>query len=146
MLVKLTPVVNFINKQLLFQYSFEKKITELICNKKKLRKTHLFEKGSSKMLMKLTNVVSFIRNLQVAFAVILFCQKIPSQVVIREKERAFKTLVKLTLGFSASQIKVSIVFFHSKKLCCNPSNNKSKVKSKQKIQDMINQGVLFSLS
>jgi len=55
---------------------------------------NILEKAARKMLVKLTPVVNFINILQAAFALIFFCQKLPSQTIIREK--LLVMLVKLT--------------------------------------------------
>jgi len=55
---------------------FAKNLQGQTVTREKLHKTLLYEKGASKMLMKLTPVVNFINILQAAFALIFFCQTI----------------------------------------------------------------------
>jgi len=55
------------------------KITKPNVTREKLHKTHSYEKGGCKMLMKLTPIVNFINILQTAFAPIFLRQKLQSQ-------------------------------------------------------------------
>jgi hypothetical protein len=87
MLMKLTPVVNFINilKAAFAPIFFCQKIQiQTVTREKQLCITLLNEKGVCKMLMKLTPVVNFTNILQAAFSPIFFCQKIT--IVSREKQ------------------------------------------------------------
>jgi hypothetical protein len=85
----------------LCQYSLSKKLKKKSLERENLHKILLYEKAAHKMLVKLTPGVNFINILQVPFAPIFLCQKIPKP---REKQRkallyknvACKTLVKLT--------------------------------------------------
>jgi len=88
LLVKLIPVVNFINilrRRLLYKSAFYAIVT-----REKMRKALLYKKCTHKMLIKLTPVVNFINILLAPFAPTIFRQKtfakkLQSQTVIREK-------------------------------------------------------------
>ncbi len=62
-------------EQLLHWYSFAKKLKSQTVRREKLGIALLYQKGMSKMLMKLTPVVNFTNILWTAFPPISFCQK-----------------------------------------------------------------------
>jgi len=87
-------------------------------------------KAAHRTMMKLTPAVNFINILRAAFAPILFCQKIKSQTIIREKlHKTLKMLMKLTSVVNFSNILQSLLCQFSFKEKVPKKTHKSSAKT-----------------
>jgi len=101
-LVKLTPVVNFINilHALFCRYLFANKLQSQNVTRKKLRKALSYTKCECKMLMKLTPAGDYCRDLDKTFSLNIFCcRPIVHKCIFRKFEMMITKMERL---FSAS--------------------------------------------